>query len=157
MSKSVKRVERAAEEFGLQIEVLRMGDSTRTAQDAANACNCAVGQIVKSLIFKGRVSGDLVLLLISGANQVDLEKAADVVGEPLDRADAAEVRARTGFAIGGVSPIGHLEAPRIWMDRDLEQFDQIWAAAGAPDAVFATTPGDLLRVCGATAVAITTR
>lgn len=120
-----------------------MGETTRTAEDAARACDCDVSQIVKSLIFRGRDSGDLILLLISGANQADLDLAAKVVGEPLVRADASEVRTRTGFAIGGVSPIGHLEAPRIFMDQDLQSHERIWAAAGAPDAVFPTTPDDL--------------
>ena len=123
MSKSVKRVTRAARELGIPGEIVRMGESTRTAEDAARACGCAVGQIVKSLIFKGRDTGDLILLLVSGANRVDMEKAAAAVGQSLDRADANEVRARTGFAIGGVSPIGHLEAPLIWMDRALQQYE----------------------------------
>ena len=149
MSKSVKRVARAAEELGLEIEIVRMGESTRTAEDAATACGCGVAQIVKSLIFRACDSGDLVLLLVSGANRVDMDKAAAVVGQPLDRADANDVRARTGFAIGGVSPIGHLEAPHIWMDQDLMQHREIWAAAGAPDAVFKTTAPDLQRVTGA--------
>ena len=149
MSKSVDRVARAAADLELDVEIKRMGESTRTAEDAARACGCAVGQIVKSLIFKGRDSGDLVLLLVSGANRVDMALAAAAAGEPLDRADANEVRARTGFAIGGVAPIGHLEAPRIWMDRDLDQYAEIWAAAGAPDAVFPITPAELRRATGA--------
>ena len=149
MSKSVKRVTRAAAELGLDTEVVRMGASTRTAEDAARACGCAVEQIVKSLIFKGRDSGALVLLLVSGANRVDGDLATRAAAEPLDRADANEVRARTGFAIGGVSPIGHLEPPRIWIDRDLMAFETIWAAAGAPDAVFRTTPEALVCVTGA--------
>ena len=146
MSKSVKRVARAASDLGYAIDIVRMGETTRTAEDAARACGCDVGQIVKSLIFKGRDSGDLILLLVSGANQADLSRAATAVGEPLERADASEVRARTGFAIGGVSPIGHLEAPRIFIDRDLALHTQIWAAAGAPDAVFATSPDDLVAM-----------
>ena len=150
MSKSVKRVARAVGELGLETEIVRMGESTRTAEDAARACGCAVGQIVKSLIFKGRGTGDLILLLVSGSNRVDMAKAETTVGQPLDRADANEVRARTGFAIGGVAPVGHLEAPLIWMDRDLAQHERIWAAAGAPDAVFPTTPAELVRVTGAT-------
>lgn len=149
MSKSVLRVEMAAAELGLAVKVRRMGASTRTAEDAATACGCAVGQIVKSLIFKGRESGALVLLLVSGANRVDGARAAEAAGEALDRADADEVRARTGFAIGGVSPIGHLEAPRILMDRDLLSFDTVWAAAGAPDAVFSVSPAELARATGA--------
>ncbi len=155
MSKSVKRVERAAVELGLDISVKRMGDSTRTAQDAAAACGCEVARIVKSLIFQGETSGELVLLLVSGANRVDLEAAAMAVGEPLARADANDVRARTGFAIGGVSPIGHLEAPKIWMDETLLSFDTIWAAAGAPDAVFEITPAALQRATSAISTNLT--
>lgn len=149
MSKSVRRVEQAAADLGLDVEVRRMGASTRTAEDAARACGCEVGQIVKSLIFRGRETGALVLLLVSGANRVDAGLAAAAAGEPLDRADADEVRARTGFAIGGVSPIGHIEAPRIVMDRDLLDYPVVWAAAGAPDAVFSVAPAELARVTGA--------
>lgn len=149
MSKSVKRVERAAADLGLDITVRRMGESTRTAEDAAAACGCEVARIVKSLIFQGRESGDLVLLLVSGANRVDMDAAATAVGEPLDRADANDVRKRTGFAIGGVSPIGHLEAPKIWIDETLMHFETVWAAAGAPDAVFEVTPGRLVDTTGA--------
>ena len=149
MSKSVRRVERAAAELGLDIRVRRMGESTRTAEDAARVCGCDVAQIVKSLIFKGGERGDLILLLVSGANQADLELAAATIGEPLVRADANEVRARTGFAIGGVSPIGHLEAPRIWMDETLLSYPAVWAAAGAPDAVFEIAPDTLRAATGA--------
>ncbi|MEM7685314.1 MAG: YbaK/EbsC family protein [Pseudomonadota bacterium] len=150
MSKSVRRFERAASELGLDITVKRMGESTRTAEDAAAACGCDIAQIVKSLVFKGRDSSDLLLLLVSGANQVDMDRAAQVTGEPLDRADANEVRARTGFAIGGVSPIGHLEAPKIWIDETLIALPTVWAAAGAPDAVFEVAPEALVEATGAT-------
>ena len=156
MSKSVHRVKAAAAELGLAIEIRRLGNS-RTAEDAARACGCAVGQIVKSLVFRGRHSGGLVLLLVSGANRVDMELAAQAAGEPLERADADEVRARTGFAIGGVAPIGHLEAPRIWIDSDLMRFATVWAAAGAPDAVFAVAPADLARATGAAPVTLAVR
>lgn len=156
MSRSVARVEQAAAGLGLAIEVRRLGNS-RTAEDAARACGCATGQIVKSLVFRGRDSGALVLLLVSGANRVDMELAARAAGEPLARAEADEVRARTGFAIGGVAPIGHIEAPRIWIDRDLMRFGTVWAAAGAPDAVFAVAPGDLARVTDAVPVMLAER
>lgn len=149
MSKSVKRVTRAAEDLGLSITIRRTGESTRTAGDAAAACGCEVGRIVKSLIFAGERSGDLVLLLVSGSNLVDMDRAAAVVGEPLVRADATIVRQRTGFAIGGVSPIGHLEAPKIWIDESLTRFATVWAAAGAPDAVFEVTPDALIAATGA--------
>jgi prolyl-tRNA editing enzyme YbaK/EbsC (Cys-tRNA(Pro) deacylase) len=156
VSKSVRRVERAAAELGLAVEVRRLGNS-RTAEDAARACGCDVGQIVKSLVFRGGNSGDLVLLLVSGANRVDMGLAAEAAGEPLRRADADEVRTRTGFAIGGVAPIGHLEAPRIWIDRDLMRFAVVWAAAGAPDAVFAVAPADLARATGAVPAVLSER
>jgi prolyl-tRNA editing enzyme YbaK/EbsC (Cys-tRNA(Pro) deacylase) len=154
MSKSVKRVERAAVDLGLDIAVKRMGESTRTAEDAARACGCDVAQIVKSLIFKGARSGDLILLLVSGAHHVDLVAAAEQIGEPLARADASEVRARTGFAIGGVSPIGHLEAPNVWIDRHLFSFETVWAAAGAPDAVFEIVPQKLADATSAQGLTI---
>ncbi|MEM7746121.1 MAG: YbaK/EbsC family protein [Pseudomonadota bacterium] len=149
MSKSVKRVSRAAAELGLDIEVRRMGASTRTAEDAAAACGCAVGQIVKSLIFQRAEDGSLVLLLVPGDRQADMTLAGAAAGSTLTRADADEVRIRTGFAIGGVSPIGHLEAPEVWMDEPLLAHDQVWAAAGAPDAVFAVAPDTLQRAAGA--------
>ena len=154
MSTSVKRVEQAAADLGLEIAVMRMDESTRTAADAAKACGCTVGQIVKSLIFKGQTTGDLLLLLVSGANRVDMDKAMAVVGEALEKADANDVRQRTGFAIGGVAPIGHLEAPRIWIDETLMQYDAVWAAAGAPDAVFQVTPKALVEATGAVPAAL---
>ncbi len=155
MSKSVKRVERVAVELGLDITVVRMGESTRTAEDAAQACGCEVARIVKSLIFQGETSGELVLLLINGASRADMVKAAAAAGEALVRADANDVRARTGFAIGGVSPIGHLEPPKIWMDEILLGFETVWAAAGAPDAVFEIAPQVLCGVTGARAAELT--
>src|SRR3954447_8218354 len=107
MSSSIERVEQAARDAGLDIEVKRMGASTRTAEEAAAQCGCDVDQIVKSLIFQGDQSGRLFLFMVSGAHQLDLDKAAALVGETLVRADARRVREETGFAIGGVAPIGH--------------------------------------------------
>ncbi|QDL92748.1 YbaK/EbsC family protein [Paroceanicella profunda] len=148
MSKSVKRVRAAAEALGLDIALREMDASTRTAAEAAAACGCAVNQIVKSLIFAGG-DGTLVLLLVAGGNRVDPEIASRACGTELGRADAAEVRARTGFAIGGVSPIGHLEAPRVFMDPTLLGFDTVWAAAGSPNAVFRVSPAVLAEATGA--------
>lgn len=149
MSKSVKRVEQAARDEGLDITVRRMPDSTRTAADAARACDCEVAQIVKSLIFEGRESGALKLLLVSGAHEVDLTQARTLFGEDLTRADPKRVRAETGFAIGGVSPIGHLTAIDTWMDSALLRHDLVWAAAGAPNAVFSIAPKALQAAAGA--------
>lgn len=150
MSKSVKRVERALKEAGLEAEIRRMPDSTRTAEDAASACGCSVAQIVKSLIFEGAESGTLKLLLVSGAHQADMPLAAEAAGEPLDRADPRRVREETGFAIGGVAPLGHKSAPPCWMDESLLAFEAVWAAAGAPDTVFRVDPKALRDAIGAT-------
>lgn len=149
MSKSVRRVKAAAQTAGLDLAVITMPDSTRTAEEAAQACACDVAQIVKSLIFVGTESGALKLLLVSGANQVDLDKAAEQVGETLVRADAKRVRKETGFAIGGVAPIGHLVPVETFIDRTLFGYDEVWAAAGAPSAIFKITPPDLVSMTGA--------
>jgi len=150
MSKSIERVRRAAEAAGLAIEIRRMGESTRTAEEAAVQCGVTVGQIVKSLIFKGETSGTLYLFLVSGDKRLDAARAAALTGEPLGRADPREIRDRTGFAIGGVSPLGHLAPIEAWADRTLTAYDIVWAAAGAHDAVFSSEPKALLAAAGAT-------
>jgi prolyl-tRNA editing enzyme YbaK/EbsC (Cys-tRNA(Pro) deacylase) len=129
-----------------------MPDSTRTAQDAAAACGCMVGQIVKSLIFQRQDTQDLVLLLIAGDRQADLAQAAVRVGAPLVKADPKDVRARTGFAIGGVAPLGHLTPVETFMDPALLDHPVVWAAAGAPNAVFSVCPKRLHQVIGAQAL-----
>ena len=155
MSRSINRVKTAAETAGLAIKILHMPNSTRTATEAAAACGCDVAQIVKSLIFKGRKTGALKLLLVSGANQVDLEKAAGLIGEQLERAEPKEVRDITGFAIGGVSPLGHLTPIDTWMDATLLGFETVWAAAGAPNAVFEVASAALSNAAGATTADLT--
>ena len=150
MSKSVRRVEAAAAAAGQEIQVVRMPEATRTAEEAAKACGCDVAQIVKSLIFRGAETGALKLLLISGARQADLAKAAKIVGEPLERADARLVRDETGFAIGGVAPIGHKAPISTWIDKSLLGYGTVWAAAGAPNAVFEIAPDRLVEIADAT-------
>ncbi|MEL6921915.1 MAG: YbaK/EbsC family protein [Pseudomonadota bacterium] len=140
MGKSTTRVSAALQAAGISPDVKTVPASTRTAEDAAAACSCELGQIVKSLIFAGGQSNNLFLLLVSGANQVDTKTVSKLIGEPLERADPKDVRARTGFAIGGVSPIGHLERPSAYMDERLFEFDTVWAAAGAPNTVFSIQP-----------------
>lgn len=147
--KSVDRVKRAAASAGLPIEVVFMPDSTRTAEEAAAACGCETGQIVKSLIFEAEGAGPLVLLMIAGDRQADLAAAAQVVGAPLKRADPKRVRAETGFAIGGVAPIGHTAPIAVFMDESLLQHTVVWAAAGAPNAVFSAEPAALRMAAGA--------
>jgi prolyl-tRNA editing enzyme YbaK/EbsC (Cys-tRNA(Pro) deacylase) len=151
---STDRVRAAAAAAGLAIEVRRMPHSTRTAEDAAAACGTSVGQIVKSLVFRKAVSGTPVLLLVSGANRVDQSAVAAEIGEALERIDAVTVRALTGFAIGGVAPIGSLAPLATFMDRDLLQYSTVWAAAGAPDAVFESSPRELADAAGAMIVAV---
>ena len=150
MAGSIERVTKAAADAGLSIEIKRMGASTRTAEEAAEQCGCTVAQIVKSLVFQGETSGKLFLFLVSGVNQLDLAKAAALAGEPLKRADPRHIRDETGFAIGGVSPLGHRTAIPAFADRSLLAFDVVWASAGAHDAVFAAEPNALVTAASAT-------
>jgi prolyl-tRNA editing enzyme YbaK/EbsC (Cys-tRNA(Pro) deacylase) len=146
---SIERVSEAAAAAGLPIEIRRMSGSTRTAQEAAEQCGCVVDQIVKSLVFQGETSSRLYLFLVSGSHQLDLGKAAALAGEALKRADPRHVRDETGFAIGGVSPLGHRIALPTFADETLLSFDVVWAAAGAHDAVFAAEPKALCVAAGA--------
>jgi len=148
MSKSLRRVTLALHEAGLEITPLEMSADTRTAQQAAEAAGCALDQICKSIIFQGHDSGACVLFLTAGGNQVDTAKAATLAGEALDRADATAVRAQTGFAIGGVSPVGHLNPIRAFWDPRLSAFDLIWAAAGTPRHIFPIAPETLRGLVG---------
>jgi len=150
VSKSLKRVIAALSVAGVKTNVLEMGRETRTAQQAADAIDCAVDQIAKSIIFQAIDSGNVVLLLTAGGNQVDAEKASGLVGETLGRADADLVRARTGFAIGGVAPIGHLNPLLCFMDARLFDFELIYAAAGTPRHIFSIAPNTLRMISGAT-------
>lgn len=145
---SVERVRRALQAAGLSVEIREFDASTRTSADAAAAIGCAVSQIAKSLVFKAKDSGKAVLVIASGTNRVDEKKLGALIGEKIGKADADFVRAATGFAIGGVAPLGHTGALTLLIDADLQQFPEIWAAAGAPNAVFRLTPHDLVRVTG---------
>lgn len=151
---SVRRVRDALEALGLGPEIVTLPASARTSAEAARQVGCDVAQIAKSLVFRGRRSGRAVLVVASGANRVDEEKVAGPVGEPVDKADAEFVRARTGFAIGGVAPVGHAETLLTLVDEDLLGWPQVWAAAGHPSTVFALAPGDLVRMTGGRVVAV---
>ena len=145
---SAQRVQEALAAHGLGLEVREFPASTRTAEDAAAAIGCTVAQIAKSLIFRGKSSDRPVLVIASGANRVDEEKISALIGEKIGKADADFVRTRTGFAIGGVPPVGHLEAPITVIDRDLLALEEIWAAAGTPNAVFRLKPEQLAVLTG---------
>lgn len=127
-------------------EVKRFPEGTRTAEDAARAIGCSLGQIVKSLVFVA--AGRPVVALISGVNRVDPERLGRLAGLPVAKADADTTRAATGFSIGGVPPFGHLQALPIYVDRDLLGYGVVWAAAGRPDSVFAIGPDRLLEMTG---------
>jgi prolyl-tRNA editing enzyme YbaK/EbsC (Cys-tRNA(Pro) deacylase) len=146
LSSSAQRVQDALKAFGLTCRVVEMPQTTRTAEDAARAVGCMEGQIVKSLIFKGKPSGMPVLVATSGSNRVDEKKIAVLIGESIGKADAEFVRENTGFAIGGVPPAGHVRHVTVFIDEDLMHYEEIWAAAGTPKAVFKLTPQDLVKI-----------
>jgi prolyl-tRNA editing enzyme YbaK/EbsC (Cys-tRNA(Pro) deacylase) len=149
MAGAVERFEVAARAAGVAVEVRRYPEGTRTAAEAARAVGCDIGQIVKSLVF---VAGERPFLaLTSGPNRADPGRLAALVGAPtVRRASPDEARDATGFAIGGTPPFGHPRPLLVFVDRDLLRFDVVWAAAGAPDAVFPITPADLLNASGGT-------
>jgi prolyl-tRNA editing enzyme YbaK/EbsC (Cys-tRNA(Pro) deacylase) len=146
LSASAQRVQDALNAYGVECQVVELPASTRTAQEAAQAVGCQVDQIVKSLVFRGKDSNNAILVLTSGSHRVNEKAVSRVVGEPIGKADAAFVREKTGFAIGGVPPVGHIEPLDTFLDETLLQYDEIWAAAGTPHAVFRLTPADLQQI-----------
>jgi prolyl-tRNA editing enzyme YbaK/EbsC (Cys-tRNA(Pro) deacylase) len=146
LNPSARRVQEALSAAGVACQVVELPESTRSAADAAKAIGCRVEQIVKSLVFRGRNTGRPILALVSGANRVDESKLSALASEPIAKADAEFVRQRTGYAIGGVPPVGHSQALTTFIDVDLLLHDEIWAAAGTPHAVFRLTPGELQRM-----------
>jgi len=142
---NVARVSQAARDAGLEIEVRKFPEGTKTAQDAADAIGVTVGQIVKSLVFG--VDDEIVMALVSGVNQLDEKKlAAAAGGTKCKRVDADVVREATGYAIGGVPPFGHSTQLRVFVDPDLLQYDEVWAAAGTWNDNFGAAPADIVRV-----------
>lgn len=150
LAPSAQKVQDALAERGFSNQVVEMPDSTRTSAEAAAAVGCTVGQIAKSLIFKGKHTGTAILVIASGANRVSEKKIAAVVGEPIEKPDAEFVRTQTGFVIGGVPPLGHATPLRTLIDPDLLTFEVIWAAAGTPNAVFKLLPPELVAMTGGT-------
>ena len=143
---AAQRVQEALSTLNIATRVVEFPQGTRTAADAAQAIGCTVAQIAKSIVFKGTTSGKGILVITSGANRVNEKNIAQHIGEAIGKADADFVRAKTGFVIGGVPPLAHAEPLITLFDEDLWQFDEIWAAAGTPSAVFRLTPDDLLRM-----------
>lgn len=154
LSTSAQKVQDALEALEVSLKVIELPGSTRTAVEAAQAIGVQVGQIVKSLVFKGKRTQHPILVIASGANRVKEKKIEALINEPLGKADADFVREQTGFAIGGVPPVGHTQPIQTFIDRDLLQYDEIWAAAGTPHAVFRLTPDELIRITTGTLVDI---
>jgi prolyl-tRNA editing enzyme YbaK/EbsC (Cys-tRNA(Pro) deacylase) len=146
---SIERFQRAAEARGLRVEIRTMAQSTHTAEQAAAACGCALGQIVKSLIFRTKIGKHPILVLVSGVHKVDVAKLEAAVGSTLERADAAFVRDTTGFAIGGVPPFGHATPLKTFLDEALLSHALVYAAAGNPLAIFSIEPETLVKATGA--------
>ena len=154
LKSSAQKVQNALQSRGLSCDVVQMQKTTRTAKDAARAVGCEVGQIVKSLIFKGTQSRKPILVVASGVNRVNEKKLGQHLSEPVTMANPEFVREKTGFAIGGVPPVGHLHPLTIFIDEDLLQYEEIWAAAGTPHAVFKLTPNDLKTITNGTVISV---
>jgi prolyl-tRNA editing enzyme YbaK/EbsC (Cys-tRNA(Pro) deacylase) len=151
---SPQKVQNALKALGLTNQVVELQVTTRTSGDAAQAVGCQVEQIAKSIIFKGKQTRRPILVIASGANRVNEKRIEELISEPLGKADADYVRKHTGFVIGGVPPIGHLEKLDIFVDEDLLRYEEIWAAAGSPNAVFKLTPSELIQMTGGRVVSI---
>ena len=154
LSPSAQKVQDQIESLGYDYTVIEHAESTRTAQEAAQRAGCELGQIVKSLIFKGKASDKPILVLTSGANRVDEKRISEYAGEAIGRADADFVRAVTGYAIGGVPPVGHLQRMETYLDEDFLQYATIWAAAGTPNAIFELKTPDLQKMTGGKVVKV---
>jgi prolyl-tRNA editing enzyme YbaK/EbsC (Cys-tRNA(Pro) deacylase) len=146
LSSSAKKIQEALEAHGVACQVVEMKKTTRSATEAADAVGCRVGQIAKSLIFKGKQTHQPILIIASGPNRVNEKKVSQLISEPLIKADADFVRDHTGFSIGGVPPLGHRRALTTFIDADLLKYAEIWAAAGTPNAVFKLTPDELRKI-----------
>lgn len=152
---SVRRVREALEERGISVEMVELEQTARSAVEAADALGCRVEQIVKSVIFRGGDTGKPILVLASGPNRVDEARLADLASEPVRKADAAFVRNKTGYAIGGVPPLGHTEPAVTFVDEDLMRQEKVWAAAGHTHVVFGLRPAELLEASGAAVARVT--
>ncbi len=147
-------VQNALSQLGLECKVVELPDSTRTAQEAAETIGTTVPQIVKTLVFRAKTSGNAVIVLASGSNRVNEKMIGALLGEKIEKADADFVRAQTGYAIGGVAPLGYPQPLTTYIDQDLLHFDEVWAAAGTPHAVFRLEPKDLERMTGGSIVQV---
>jgi prolyl-tRNA editing enzyme YbaK/EbsC (Cys-tRNA(Pro) deacylase) len=149
-----QKVQVVLKTLGFANTVVELQATTRTSAEAAQAVGCRVEQIAKSIVFQGKQTHRPILVIASGPNRVNEKRIEELISEPLGKADADYVRKKTGFVIGGVAPIGHLEKLEIFIDEDLLQYGEIWAAAGSPNAVFQLTPSDLVKMTGGRVLSI---
>lgn len=154
LSKSAQTIQDVLSKHGINFKVIELSSSARTAQEAADALGCTIGQIVKSLIFKTKETQEPILVLASGSNRVNEEKIEAQLGQKILKADAEFTREVTGFAIGGIPPLGHKQKIRTFIDQDLFNFNELWAAAGTPHAVFNLKPSDLQTLTEGKVIAI---
>ncbi len=154
LSPTAQKIQGLLYSLGYNYTVIEHAESTRTAVEAAERAGCELGQIVKSLIFKGKESGKPIIVLTSGANRVDEKRIREYAGEGIGKADADFVRAVTGFAIGGVPPVGHVQNIETYMDEDFLQYETVWAAAGTPKAIFELKTADLQKMTDAKIVQV---
>jgi prolyl-tRNA editing enzyme YbaK/EbsC (Cys-tRNA(Pro) deacylase) len=155
LSPTAQKVQDALSAQGFPYQVVESTTTSRTAAEAAAHVGCELAQIVKSLVFRTKESGRPVLVLTCGANQVNEWRIGALLKEPLEKARAAFVREHTGFAIGGVAPLGHPKALETFIDQDLLKLPEIWAAAGTPNALFRLAPGDLVKMTGGRVIKVT--
>jgi len=154
LSPSAEKVQEALQRLGFKNEVLELQTTTRTSAEAAQAVGCEAGQIAKSIVFRTMKTGRPILVIASGPNRINEKRIEEKVSEPIGKADADFVRQKTGFVIGGVPPVGHKEKMQIFIDEDLLRYQEIWAAAGTPNALFKLTPSDLIRMTGGEIISI---
>lgn len=154
LSASAQKVQDTLSALGFSFQVVELPSSTRTAQEAAQTIGCQVEQIVKSIIFRTRQSARLVLVLASGPNRINEKKIRELVAEPIEKARADVIREKTGFVIGGVPPVGHKEALETYIDKDLLQYEELWAAAGNPNAVFRLNSADIEKMTNGTVISV---
>ncbi len=154
LSLSPQKVQDLLKALGFLNQVVELKVTTRTSAEAAQAVGCTVEQIAKSIIFQGKQTHRPILVIASGPNRVNEKRIEEIISEPLGKADADYVRKHTGFVIGGVPPIGHLEKCEVFIDEDVLKYEEIWAAAGSPNAVFKLTPAELLKMTGGRVLSI---
>ena len=154
LSASARKVQQALEALEMHCTVVELADSTRTAREAAQAVGCEVGQIVKSIVMMGSASRRPVMVVASGPNRINESKVGDLIGEPIQKADAEFVRIHTGYAIGGIPPVGLASQIFTFIDEDLLKYPTVWAAAGTPHAVFEFSPLELPRMTGGKVISI---